>query len=66
MRARLALQLNALIGLLSAVAATAMISLVLTRPTEVAASVAQHDYGALAAAMAGQVVGWLQVLMRFL
>lgn len=66
MRIRLALQLNALIGLLSAAAATAMISLVLTRPTYVAASVAQHDYAALATAMAGQVVGWLGVLIRFL
>ena len=66
MRARLALQLNALVGLLSAAAATAMISLVLTRPTYVAASVAQHDYGSLASAMAGQVVGWLQILLRFL
>ena len=66
MRARIALQLNALIGIFSMAAAGAMIWLVLTRPTEVATSVAQHDYGTLALAVAGQVAGWLQTLLRYL
>ena len=66
MRARIALQLNAVIGLVSATAAGTMMWLVLTRPADVAASVAQHDYGTLALAMATQVAGWLQALLRFL
>jgi hypothetical protein len=66
MTVKAALRLNALVGLVSAVAATAMISLVLTRPAEVASAVAQHEYGAVARAMAVELAGWLQALLRYL
>lgn len=66
MNAKVALQLNALIGFASTVAATAMISLVLTRPAEVASAVAQHEYGAVARAVALELAGWLQALLRYL
>jgi hypothetical protein len=66
MRTRIALQLSALIGVVTATAAGGMIWLVLTRPADVATSVAQHDYGTLALAVAGQVAGWLHTLLRFL
>ena len=39
------LQLNALVGLASTMAASAMIALVLTRPAEVASAVAAREYG---------------------
>ena len=51
MTVKAALQLNAFVGLVSTVAATAMISLVMTRPAEVASAVAQHEYGAVARAV---------------
>jgi hypothetical protein len=43
-----------------------MISLVLTQPAEVASAVAQHEYGAVARAMAAELAGWLHVLLRYL
>lgn len=63
---RVALQLNALVGVVSAVAATAMMSLVLTRPAEVASAIARHEYGAVAVAMARELAGWLHALLRLL
>ena len=66
MRTRIALQLNAIVGLVSAAAAVAMIGLVLTRPADVAATVAQHDYTALALAVASELAGWVRVLVHFL
>ena len=66
MRARIALQLSALIGVVTATVAGAMIWLVLTRPADVATSVARREYGAIALAVAGQVAGWLHALLRFL
>ena len=66
MTVKAALQLNALVGLASSVAATAMISLVLSRPAEVASAVAQHDYGAVARAVAVELAGWLHALLRYL
>jgi len=63
---KLALRLNAVVGLASAAAATAMMSLVLTRPTEVASAVAEHEYGAVARAMAAELAGWLHALLRYL
>lgn len=56
---KLALRLNALVGLASALAASVMISLVLTQPAEVASAVAQQEYGAVARAMAAELAGWL-------
>jgi hypothetical protein len=60
------LRLNAFVGLASTAAATAMISLVLTRPAEVASAVARHDFGAVARAMASELAGWLHALLRYL
>jgi hypothetical protein len=66
MTVKAALRLNALVGLVSAVAATAMISLVLTRPAEVASAVAQHEYGAVARAVALELASWLHAMLRYL
>jgi hypothetical protein len=63
---KVALQLNAIVGVASTMAATAMISLVLTRPAEVAQAVAQHEYGAVAMAVVTELAGWLHALLRFL
>jgi hypothetical protein len=63
---RTALQVNALLALVCVVVAAAIISLVLTQPEPVAAAVAQHEYGAVAAAVAREVAGWLRALLRFL
>ena len=66
MSSKVALQLNAVIGLASAVAATAMMTLVLTRPEALASAVAQREYGAVAMAVARQVADRLTALLRFL
>jgi hypothetical protein len=66
MSARVALQLNAVVGLASTVAAGAMMSLVLTRPEALASAVAQREYGAVAMAIVTQVGGWLQALLHFI
>ena len=66
MSSKIALQVNALIGLASTVAASAMMTLVLTRPEAVASAVAQRDYGAVAKAVVTQVADWLSALLRFL
>lgn len=66
MSSKVALQLNAVIGLASAVAASAMITLVLTRPEAMASAVAEREYGAVAMAVARQVADWLTALLRFL
>jgi hypothetical protein len=60
------LQLNALVGLASATAATAMMALVLTRPTEMASAVAEREYGTVALAVLSELGGWLHALLRFL
>ena len=65
MSARLALRVNAVVGLLSTVAAGAIMWLVLTHPVEVASEVANREYGAIAMAVASQLAGWLQALLRF-
>jgi hypothetical protein len=66
MTVKAALQLNAFVGVASTVAATAMISLVLTRPAEVASAVAQQEYGTLARAVAQELAGWLHALLQYL
>jgi len=66
MSTKLALQVNAVIGLASMVAAGAMMWLVLTRPAEVASAVANREYGAIAMAVAAQLTGWLQALLHFI
>ena len=66
MSSKVALQVNALIGLASTIAASAMMTLVLTRPEAVASAVAERDYGAVAMAVVTQVADWLSALWRFL
>ena len=66
MTVKAALRLNAFVGLASTVAATAMISLVLTQPAEVASAVAHREYGPVARAMAVELAGWLHALLRYL
>jgi hypothetical protein len=39
--------------------------LVLTRPTEVALAVANHEYGAMALAIGHQLGSWLRALLWF-
>lgn len=66
MSTKFAIQLNAIVGLVSTAAAGAMMWLVLTRPTEVAAAIARREYGAIALAIAAQLTGWLHALLRFI
>ena len=66
MSTKLALQVNAVIGLASTVTAGAIMWLVLTRPAEVASAVANREYGAIATAVAAQLTGWLQALLHFI
>jgi hypothetical protein len=61
-----ALQVNAIVGLVCTVTAGAVISLVLTRPERIAAAVAQHEYGAIATAVAAELARWIHALVRFL
>jgi len=62
---RTALQVNAFLAVVCLTAAVAIMSLVLTQPETVAAAVAQHEYGAVVAAVAREVAGWLHALLRF-
>lgn len=66
MSSKVALHVNALIGLASTIAASAMLTLALTRPEAVASAIAQRDYGAVAMAVMTQVADWLSALLRFL
>lgn len=66
MTVKAALRLNAFVGLASTLAASVLISLVLTQPAEVASAVAQQDYGAVARAMAAELAGWLHAILRYL
>ena len=66
MSAKVALQVNAMVGLVSTVAAGAIMWLVLTRPAEVASEVANREYGAIAQAVASQLAGWIQALLHFI
>jgi hypothetical protein len=66
MTTRIALQLNAAVGLVSALAAGALMSLWWTRPEAVLSAVAEGQYGTLAAVLVTQVAGWFLALWRFL
>ena len=66
MTTRLALQVNAVVGLVSALAAGALITLVMTQPETVLSAVAEGEYGALASVLVSQVAGWFHALLRFL
>ena len=63
---KVALQLNAILGLVSTLTASAIMSLVLTRPETIALAVAQREYGAVAMAVVMQIADWLHALLRFL
>ena len=63
---KVAMQLNAIVGLASTLAAGAIMSLVLTRPEAIARAVAQREYGAVAMAVVMQIAGWMHALLRFL
>ncbi len=65
MTARLVMQLNAIVGLATSAVAGATIWLVLTRPADVAQAVANHEYGAMATAVAHQLGSWLQTLLWY-
>ena len=65
MSARVALQLNALVGIATSAAACSTIWLVLTRPADVAYAVANHEYGAMALAVAQEFGRLLHALVRF-
>jgi hypothetical protein len=62
---RTALQVNAAMALAATVAAAAIISLVLTQPASLGAAMARHEYGAIALAVARELVGWLSALLHF-
>ena len=66
MSAKVALQLNAAIGLTSTVAAGALMSMVMKDPAAVAAAIARHEYAGVAMAVAHQLAAWLQALLRFI
>jgi len=66
MSGKVALQVNAMVGVASTAAASAIMWLLLTRPTDVAVSVASHDYEALAMAIGHQLGAWIHALLRFL
>jgi hypothetical protein len=66
MNARLALQLNAAVGLTISAAAGALMSMVVTDPAAVAVAVARHEYGAIVMAVAQQLAGWVHALLRFI
>ena len=63
---KVVLQLNAIVGLASTLAAGAIMSLMLNRPEAIASAVSQHEYGAVAMAVVMQIAGWLHALVRFL
>jgi len=66
MSGKVALQVNAMVGMASTVAASTIMWLLLTRPTDVAVTVANHDYEALAIAIGHQLGAWLHALLRFM
>lgn len=63
---RTALQVQALVALVSVAVAAAIMGLVLTQPETAAAALARHDYGAVAAAIGRELAGWLHALLRYL
>jgi hypothetical protein len=65
MSGKVALQLNAIVGVASTVAASAMMWLLLTRPADVAVTVANRDYEALVVAIGHQLGTWIHALLRY-
>lgn len=65
MSTRLALQLNAGLGVATAAVAASTVWLVLTRPVDVAFAVANHEYGAMAVAVGHEIARLLHLLVHF-
>jgi hypothetical protein len=65
MSARVALQLNAVIGIVMTAAASSTVWLVLTRPADVAFAIADREYGAMALAIAHELARLAAGLVRF-
>lgn len=65
MSARTALQLNAVVGIVTSAAACSTVWLVLTRPADLAYAVANREYGAMALAVAHELTRLLSALVRF-
>jgi hypothetical protein len=63
---RIALQVNAAIGVITTLVAAAVIWLALTRPAEVARAMAAPDYRPMIAVIGHQLAGWLHALLRLL
>ena len=53
-------------GMVSTLAASAIMWLLLTRPTDIAVKVATHDYDALIIAIGHQLGAWIHALVRFI
>jgi hypothetical protein len=66
MSGKVALQVNALVGMASTIAATAMMWLLLTQPADVAVTVANHDYELFVEAIGHQLGAWMHALLRFI
>jgi hypothetical protein len=66
MSGKVALQVNALVGMASTIAATAMMWLLLTQPADVAVTVANHDYELFVKAIGQQLGAWMHALLRFI
>lgn len=65
MSARVALQLNALLGIATSAVACSTIWLVLTRPADVAYAVASREYGGMALAVVQELGRLVHALVRF-
>ncbi|HEX5475712.1 MAG TPA: hypothetical protein VFX12_13715 [Vicinamibacterales bacterium] len=66
MTARIALGINAVVGIVTTLLASATIWLAVTRPAAVATALADRAYGEMLTAVGQQLAGWVQVLWRFL
>ncbi len=66
MSARLALQLNAALGIATTAAASSTVWLVLTRPADVVYAVANREYGAVAMAVVQELARLVSALVNFL
>jgi hypothetical protein len=65
MSGKVALRVNAMVGMASTAAASAIMWLVLTRPTDMAVTVANRDYEALMVAIGQQLGAWIHALLRY-
>ena len=66
MSARVALQLNAVVGIATSAAACSTVWLLLTRPADLAYAVANHEYAAMAMAVMSELGRFISTLVSFL